>query len=170
MRLRTTLGMCSAAMVLALSGCAGSVTGGSAPRSIEKKVVKLATDSMNALAPVPGHAVLDSEWSQCSEETPGVHRASYMYSLKFNVDESASRPVFDQELAYWTKQGYDVKPARPDNPTREAYLPDKSEDWSVGVGIDNDGQMFLTVEANCVHVSGDPNFGPTTPPPPPGKG
>src|SRR5205823_2066859 len=114
MRLRTTLSICSAAIVLALSGCGGSVTGGDSPRSVEEKVVKLATDSLNAVAPVPGHSVVRSEWTPCSQETPGVHRAEYQYVLKLAVDKSASQPVFDQELAYWTKQGYTLDPARPD--------------------------------------------------------
>ena len=158
MKLRTTLGTCGAALTLALAGCGGSATGGDAPKTVEDKAAKLAADSSHAVVPVPGQSVEQTEWTKCSEETPGVHRFSYEYVLKLSVEKSGSQPVMDQEVAYWTKQGYTVQPTRSDNPTRQAYLP-KDSDWSIGMGIDNDGLMFLTVSANCVHVSSDPKTG-----------
>lgn len=155
MRLRTILGASSSALVLALSGCS-SATGGDSLKSVEDKAVKLATDSVNAVAPHPGDSVLEREWSKCSEETPGVHRATYLYVLRLAVDKSASQPVFDQLAAYWQKQGYE--PEKSGDATPSFFLPDDS-DWHIGAGIDNDGQAFLTVDAECVHVSSDPKVG-----------
>src|SRR4051812_24601695 len=118
MRLRTTLSMCSAALVLVLTGCGSSVTGGDAPKTVEDKATKLAAESLAALSPAPTSSVVRNKWEKCSEETPGVHRFSYQYALKLGVDKLASQPVFDQALAYWQKQGYTLEPQTPDNPTR----------------------------------------------------
>ncbi|MEY9925584.1 hypothetical protein ABH926_000204 [Catenulispora sp. GP43] len=146
--------MSCAAIVLIIGGCGG--TGGSSPSSVEDRAAKLTAESLAVLTPAPNQAVERTEWSPCSEDTPGVHRFSYERVIHLSVDKAASQPVFDQELAYWGKQGYVLDPQEPNNPTRSARPYKNDADWSVGVGFDNDGQMFLSVDANCVHVSSDP--------------
>lgn len=156
MRLSTVVGTGSV-MILALAGCS-SVTGGDAPKTVEDKASKLATDSLNAIAQVPGHSVKTAEWEKCSEETPGVHRADYTYVLLIDVDKSASQQVFDQVTTYWKKQGYVTEPQGPGNATRVVHLKDNA-DWTIGIGIDTGGQMFLNVDSGCAHVSSDPKAG-----------
>lgn len=157
MKLSTAVGIGGAALILALTGCSG-VTGGDAPKSVEDKAAKLAADSVNALTPVPNHAIAGAKWLKCSEETPGVHRFKYTYTVTLDVEKSASQSVFDREQAYWAKQGYVVQPQGPDTPARGVYLP-KDSDWSIVVGVASDTQMSLTVDAECVHVSSDPKTG-----------
>lgn len=103
------------------------------------------------------YVVLETRWSKCSEETPGVHRAAYMYVLGLGVGKAESQPVYDQLSAYWQKQGYKPEKSGGD-PAPEVFLP-KDSDWSIGAGVDNNNQVFITVSANCVHVSFDPKTG-----------
>ncbi|WP_189957862.1 hypothetical protein [Streptomyces alanosinicus] len=121
------------------------------------KAQSLAQETLEAVRPTIGSAttsVDSSSWEKCSTETPGVHRFTYDYVLKVDVPKNASQPVMDAAKAHFVKAGYTLDPPYP-KMARVGGKPPKSE-WWVGVGVENESSMFISVSSDCVPTSSDP--------------
>lgn len=154
MRNRTTVSAGIASIVLGLSSC--GVTGQS-PKSVENEIGKMVSDSLGVLSPAVSQKVVKSEWSPCSEETPGVHRAEYKRVVDFDVSQADSQKAIDLITAEWKKKGYDLEAQMPDDPRVRA---DGKDNLVLLLGVEPGGnQMFLTIDSGCVHVSSDPKTG-----------
>lgn len=151
----------AAAAVVALAataGCGGSEgVGGTDPKSVVKKAQTLAQETLEAIRPTIGSAATSlkrSGWKKCSTETPGVHRFTYDYVLKVDVRKDASQPVMDAAKAHFAKAGY--TPDVPDPKTARVGAELPKGDWWVGVGVQDESSMFISISSGCVPTSSDP--------------
>jgi hypothetical protein len=144
-----------AALAAATSGCGSD---GTDPKSVEKKAQTLVQQTLEAVRPAIGSAatsVKESRWKKCSTETPGVNRFIYDYTLKVDVPKDRSQPVMDATKAHFTKSGY--TPDLPDPGTARVGAKLPKTNWWVGVGVQDDASMFISVDSGCVSTSSDPH-------------
>ena len=156
---RLSKGVAAAAVVAlaATAGCGASADDGTDPKSVVKKAQTRAQETLEAVRPTSGSAatsVKRSGWKKCSTETPGVHRFTYDYVLKVDVSKDASQPVMDAAKAHFTKAGYTLDFPDPKTARVGAELP--KSDWWVGVGVQDEASMFISVSSGCVPTSSDP--------------
>jgi hypothetical protein len=144
-----------AALAAVTSGCG---SGGADPTTVETKAQTLAQQTLEAVHPAIGTAatsVGESGWKKCSTETPGVHRFIYDYTLKVAVPRDHAQPVMDAAQAHFTKSGYTADLPDPGTARVGAKLP--KTDWWVGVGVQDDVSMFISIDTGCVSTSSDPH-------------
>ncbi|MGW3197585.1 hypothetical protein ACWDBD_23935 [Streptomyces sp. NPDC001118] len=145
------------AALAATAGCGGSGIGGTDPKSVVNKAQSLAQETLQAVRPTIDSAatsVKRSGWKKCSTETPGVHRFTYDYVLKVDVPKDASQPVMDAAKAHFAKAGYTPDPPYPKMARVGATLPKSG--WWIGVGVQDESSMFISVGSDCVPTSSDP--------------
>lgn len=146
------------AAVVVLAAVSGCGVGGTDPKSVEEKAQTLAQQTLEAVRPVTGSvatSVKRSGWEKCSTETPGVHRFSYDYVLKVDVPKDHSQPAMDAAKAHFAASGYTADFQESESDRVGATLP-KSE-WWVGVGVQDDASMFISIGSGCVPTSSDPH-------------
>ncbi|MGW1282759.1 hypothetical protein ACWD4N_03345 [Streptomyces sp. NPDC002586] len=145
------------AALTATAGCGGAGVGGTDPKSVVKKAKSLEQETLEAIRPNIGSAatsVDSSRWSKCSTETPGVHRFAYAYVLKVDVPKATSQPVMDAAKTHFTKAGYTLDIPDPKMARVGGTLP--KSNWWVGVGVQDDSSMFISIDSDCIPTSSDP--------------
>ncbi|MFE9452676.1 hypothetical protein [Streptomyces sp. NPDC006739] len=156
-RLHKGAAAAAVAALAATAGCGGAGIVGTDPKSVIKKAQTLAQETLDAIRPTLGSAatsVDSSGWHKCTTETPGVHRFTYDYVLKIDVPKAASGPVMDAAKAHFTKSGY--SPDLPDPGTARVGARLPKGEWWVGVGVQDESSMFISIDSGCVPTSSDP--------------
>jgi hypothetical protein len=124
------------------------------PKTVEKKAADEVTKTIAAIAPVSQGDVVAARWSACKKDLPGTQQYSYDYIVDLNSGDVNPASIIDEVKQYWTSHRY-----------RDIYgyqgafgakLPEKTSDWSVGVGFDANHQPSLSVSAGCLSTSSDP--------------
>jgi len=139
------------AALLTLAGCGAD---GRNPNAVESDVGKVGIATLAAVVPVPEHSAIESKWRACAEDTTGARHAKYEYLTHLSVFKPDEQPVLRQVAAYWQKNGYSRQDQLPGVSIVTASVPSHAG-WSIAVGVDDDNQMFLSVETGCLPVSSD---------------
>jgi hypothetical protein len=124
------------------------------PKTIQQKASDEVAKTVAAIAPVTQGKVTSSQWSTCSQETPGVHRYSYEYSVDLNASGADPASVVSRIRQYWTSHQYGT--VFQDGDQVDANLPNEKLNWSAKTGLDESHMPFLTVNVDCVTTSSDP--------------
>jgi hypothetical protein len=143
-----------AAIVVVACSSKGSMGTNQDPKTVETKAAEEIAKTVAAIAPVSQGDVVANRWSACKQDVPGTQQYSYDYIVRLNLGNADPASVVNEVKQYWTSHGYrDVFGYQGGV---GAKLPDKSSDWSVGVGYDTNHLLGLSVSSGCLSTSSNP--------------